>query len=269
MKHLNNTDSEKILVRVEDLWVKFNDHVVLKEINLKLKSKEILSIVGPNGGGKTTLIRAILGLIKPYRGKIEFDQCINYRKKGCIGYLPQRTQYDQNFPVNVEDVVSMSRYAQKGWWEKLNSEDKNIIFQALEVVDMIDYRSEHFNNLSGGQKQRVLIARALAVKPEMLILDEPSTGLDMVAQDNFYHLLVKLRDQLGLGIIMVSHDIGSVSLFIDRIACLKIKIHYHGKPENCIPSHALEEVFGKNVNFLYHDKECETCKKNHDHFIKS
>jgi zinc transport system ATP-binding protein len=127
---------------------------------------------------------------------------------------------------------------------------------------MEQFSQHHFGSLSSGQKQRILIARALAINPTMLILDEPATGLDAVAQDSFYHLLTALRDSEGLTIIMVSHDIGSVSLFVDKIACLNRKIHFHGAPAKCIESQeTMEAVFGKNVQFLFHDKNCETCTR--------
>lgn len=250
-------------VEIEGLTVKFNTNIILEDINLKILKEEIFSLVGPNGCGKTTLLKTIMGFIKPDKGVIKIlgKSPAKIKNSGKIGYLPQIKHYAFNYPVNVFDVVAMSRYAKKKIFEKLTNYDKEKITESIDKVGMSDYRNHHFGSLSGGQKQRVLIARALSVEPEILLLDEPSTGLDVVAQDSFYSLLVRIRDQMKLSVILVSHDIGSVSLFVDKIACLKKRIHFHGKPDECIPSHALEEVFGKNMTFLLHDKECETCRR--------
>jgi len=236
---------------------------VLEDIALRVGEKEILSIVGPNGSGQSTRLRVIMGFIRPSRGTVSI---FGYAPRsaygrGLIGYLPQNPVYESRYPLRVFDIVAMSRYARKKLIEKLDTVDLDLIRESLGLVDMADFETHPFGTLSGGQKQRVLIARALAVKPRILILDEPSTGLDAVAQDSFYGLLKKLRDENGLTILLVSHDIGSVSAIVDRIACLKQKIHFHGKPEECIPSPILETVFGKNVYFLRHDPDCETCRR--------
>jgi zinc transport system ATP-binding protein len=250
-------------VTLRDVWVRYNSRVVLEDINFSIEQKEILSIVGPNGSGKSTLLKTIMGFKDPFRGEISVMGKPPHKimKTGNIGYLPQDAHLDSHFPIKVFDVVAMSRYASKFLLERLNEKDEEIIDESLKKVEMLDFKDHHFGSLSGGQKQRVLIARSLARKPKILMLDEPATGLDTVAQDSFYHLLERLRDSENLTIIMVSHDIGSVSQIVDKIACLNRKIHFHGKPGDCIPSHALEKVFGKNVNFLLHDKKCETCER--------
>ncbi len=253
----------KPIILLQDVWVRYNHQTVLEDITLAIYPCEIVSIVGPNGSGKTTLINTILGFIEPYKGAVTvFDKNPSTMKQnGQIGYLPQSVEVDPKFPINVFDVVSMTRYALKSLNTRLTGKDREIVMQCLEKVEMEKLIHHHFGTLSGGQKQRVLIARALALQPKMLILDEPSTGLDAVAQDRFYHLLQKLRDKEDLTILMVSHDIGAVSGIVDQIACLNRKIHFHGKPEDCIPSEALERVFGKNVHFVLHDKNCEMCEK--------
>ena len=250
-------------VWMEDVWVSYDTTVVLENINLNIQEQEIVSIVGPNGGGKTTLLSTILGFKQPFRGGVRVlgEAPVKVQRSGLIGYLPQRSIHDHRFPVSVFDVVAMSRYARKGMWQRLNAEDRGRIEDALAKVGMAEYADHHFGSLSGGQQQRVVIARALARQPKILILDEPSTGLDAVAQDTFYHLLQTIRDAEGLTIIMVSHDIGTVSSVVDQIACLNKKIHFHGRPTDCIPSEALEKVFGKNIQFLVHDEHCETCEK--------
>jgi zinc transport system ATP-binding protein len=251
------------VVALENVWVRYNGNIILEDITLTISREEIVSIVGPNGSGKTTLLKAIMGFKEPFRGGIEVlgRSPAKIKKSGLIGYLPQGSQYDTQFPVNVFDVVAMARYSRKYLLEGLNRRDHSMIDESLEKVEMSDFKGHHFGSLSGGQKQRVLIARALAAHPEILILDEPSTGLDSVAQDNFYAMLLRLRDDESLTIIMVSHDIGSVSTVVDKVACLKKKIHFHGRPSECIPTEALAKVFGKDVYFLKHDKDCETCRE--------
>jgi zinc transport system ATP-binding protein len=251
------------VILMEDVWVRYEQRVVLEGITLTVQDKEIVSIVGPNGGGKTTLLNTILGFKKPFRGKVLVfgKDPTRTQKSGLIGYLPQISGYDRRFPVCVFDVVAMSSYARKGLGKGLDSDDRERILNALERVEMSDFADHHFGSLSSGQQQRVFIARALVGQPKLLILDEPSTGLDAVAQDTFYHLLRTIRDEEDLAIIMVSHDIGSVSSVVDRIACLNKKIHFHGKPQDCIPSEALEKVFGKHIHFLIHDEHCESCEK--------
>ena len=248
------------IVSCRDVWVSFGKNNVLEAISLNIFPQQIVSIVGPNGAGKTTLLYVLLGFIKPSRGEAEIlgGSPRRIRRLGRVGYLPQIREIDVNFPVSVYDVVAMGCYARKRLFEILNGADRQHIKAALEKVDAIDLRDHYFGNLSGGQKQRVLIARALAMDPDILLLDEPSTGLDAVAQDSFYQLLSNLRDE-GMTILMVSHDIGAVSSFVDRIACMNRRIHFHGRPQDCIMPETLEKVFGKHVHFLLHDKECETC----------
>jgi zinc transport system ATP-binding protein len=252
------------IITVQNLWVKYNSTVALEDITLDIRQKEIVSIVGPNGSGKTTLIKTIMGFKQPSRGNISVlgKSPSAIMSAGAIGYLPQNAVYDTRFPVRAFDVVAMSCFAKKRFIERLTRRERKHVLAMLERVEMEKLANHHFGSLSSGQKQRILIARALAIDPVILILDEPATGLDAVAQDGFYHLLATLRDTEGFTIIMVSHDIGSVSLFSDTIACLNRKIHFHGTPAKCIESEkTLEAVFGKNVQFLFHDKNCETCTR--------
>ncbi len=248
---------------MQGVWVRYGSAVVLEDIYLTVDPGEILSIVGPNGSGKSTLLRTAMGFTPPSAGEVRVYGLppADIRRSGLVGYLPQRSAYNADFPLSAFDVVAMSRYARATIVERLHTEDRKQIDNALDRVEMSTHRDRHFGSLSGGERQRVLIARALALHPRMLILDEPSTGLDAVAQDNFYRLLVDLRDNEGMTIIIVSHDIGSVSAIVDRVACLKQKIHFHGRPSDGMPTEALEKVFGRDVYFLHHDQNCETCRR--------
>jgi zinc transport system ATP-binding protein len=262
--HTRSVSGDQFAVSMKNVSVRYGELVALKDITLHVPYRTIVSIVGPNGGGKTTLLNTLLGFVKPYRGSVRVlgQPPKQIQNSGRIGYLPQMMDVNQNFPLRVWDVVAMSRYCRKKILERLNHRDKELIRQALERVDMFSLKATPFHSLSMGQKQRVLIARALARLPDILILDEPSTGLDAVAQDSFYKLLETLRSEFQITVLIVSHDIGSVSAVVDQIACLNRMIHFHGKPGERIPSPVLERVFGKDVRFLIHDERCETCKGN-------
>jgi len=252
--------NETVIV-LEDVWVRYADQPVLEGIHFSVSEGEIVSVVGPNGSGKTTLLNTLLGFKQPFRGRIRIygKSPEAVRHSGLIGYLPQNPETDTRFPVSAADVVSMTIRGRRPVFQRMTREDRERIRRMLGRVGMEGQAGHHFGSLSGGQKQRVLIARALALDPRLLILDEPSTGLDAVAQDSFYALLQSLRDTEGLTILMVSHDIGAVSGIVDRIACLNRRIHFHGRPSDNIPSEALEKVFGRDVQLVFHDRHCDTC----------
>jgi zinc transport system ATP-binding protein len=245
------------VIELQNVWVRYNGSVILEDVTLDVGAGEILSIVGPNGSGKSTLLRTIMGFKAPFRGSVRvLGSEPRKAPRGAIGYLPQKSAVDMTMPVSVFDVVAMARYAARSMFERLNGEDMAIIGRALEAAEITGLRDHHFGSLSEGQKQRTLIARAIAVQPRILLLDEPSTGLDAVAQDNFYQMLLSLRESMGLAIVMVSHDIGAVSRIVDRLACLKTRLHFHGSPGDCIADKSLADVFGKNVYYVSHDKNC-------------
>lgn len=254
--------SEKA-VSLNDLTIVLGGNKVLEGIDMEIQQKEIVAVVGPNGAGKTTLLRAIMGCIKPTGGRIKVfgETPAKARSKSFFGYVPQSSQYEKNFPLSAFDVVSLSRYAKKRYFEKLDGADSEIISDSLNTVGMTDNAVKRFGDLSGGQRQRVLIARALAVEPKILVLDEPSTGLDTVAQDAFYKLLAELREKKNLTVILVSHDIGAVSYYIDTVACLNRKMHFHGKLEGCLQDENIRKLFGDNVKILVHDENCATCRR--------
>jgi len=251
-------------VDLKDVWVRFNADWVLKGVNVDLPAGKIFGVVGPNGGGKTTLLKAMIGLIKPQKGRVLIfgqDPQNSRFNRSVIGYLPQLQNFYPNFPVNALDVVLMGLYKKKGLISRINSRDKQIALKALSFVGMEQNASRLFGELSGGQQQRVSIARALVSQPRLLILDEPATGVDIVAQESFYQLLADMRDQVGITIIIVSHDIGVISAYVDSIACLRQVIHYHGSPKECLDSGMVTKVFGHEINVILHDEHCFTCDK--------
>jgi len=245
-------------IEIFDLYVYLGGRYVLEDINIQIEEGEIVAIVGPNGGGKTTLIRTILGLIKPEKGIIKiFGKNIKEAiKEGIIGYLPQRADYEIDFPFSALDVVMLGLINKK----MSEKEKRKEALKYIEYVGMSGFEDKPFSKLSGGQKQRISIARVLASEPKIMFLDEPSTGIDVVAQEGFYDFLKRLRDEKGITIVMVSHDIGVVGNFVDKVAGLNKKLHYFGPPKQFLQKDILFNLYGSEVKLLIHSPECITCQ---------
>lgn len=252
-------------VELKSLNVNLNGIEVLSNINLHLRKDRFLGIVGPNGSGKTTLLRAILGLVKPASGEILVfgKDPREMTKRGMCGYLPQHLNVDITFPATNLDVVLMGLHGRLGMFRRPSKEDRVKAVELLATMGMSGYENHIFGALSGGQQQRVSIARALISDPKLLILDEPSTGVDVVGQEDFYHLLKGLQKRLQLTIIMVSHDIGTISAYVDEVACLNVTLHYHGNPLGALNDKVLKKLYGKSVEILMHRKLCEKCERLH------
>lgn len=244
------------VVDIKDLWVSLDHDFILREVNLQIQQGTFLGLIGPNGGGKTTLLQVVLGLVRPDKGQVRVfgRPPWHHRNKGLIGYVPQRAFADLSFPVSVFDVVMMGRYSKIGLWHKATAEDRRRVLEKLEAVDMVHLRDRPIGHLSGGEQQRVFIARALACDPRMLLLDEPTSGVDSKAQGAFYQLLGKLKEDLSLTIVLVSHDIGVIPYHTDEIACLNQKLHHHGKCTEVLDGKALSKVYGCEVEMLVHGK---------------
>jgi zinc transport system ATP-binding protein len=244
------------VVDIRDLWVSVNHEEILQGIDLQIREGTFLGLIGPNGGGKTTLLRTILGLVEPDRGQVRvFDLPPgNAGNRGRIGYLPQRAYADLSFPVSVFDVVLMGRYSHIGLWRRVSAEDRRQALEKLEAVGMGRFKDRPIGHLSGGEQQRAFIARALASEPSLLLLDEPTSGVDTAAQESFYRLLGRLKRDLSLTIVLVSHDIGVIPSHTDEIACLNHKLHLHGKCPDVLDAKALSKVYGCEVELLVHGK---------------
>ena len=267
INHETEVENKKaVFVDLQDVWVSYYKKWVLKSIYLKCYQGEIFGIVGPNGGGKSTLLKVILGLVRPQKGVVNlFGHKPDKHNRLEVGYLPQISKADRSFPVTVLDVVLMGLYNRLGFFKRPGNRSREVAMEMLSEINMADHAGKPFGNLSGGQQQRVHIARALASKPKLLVLDEPSTGVDSVAQEDFYELLVKFRDEMNISVIMVSHDIGVITAHADRIACLNLQIHYHGEPDPCFEPEIMQKLYGKDLNVIVHDSKCVTCFKKHEH----
>jgi zinc transport system ATP-binding protein len=251
-------------IEINNLIIKLNGREVLKNINLSLNEGQFIGIVGPNGGGKTTLLRAILGLMKPTSGEIRIfgrppEEVL---KTGCMfGYLPQILKVKPDFPIRVIDVVMMGRYGRVGILRWPGEKDRKKAIEYLSMMGVEELRNVPFGQLSGGQQQRASIARALAGEPKILILDEPNTGIDVIGQGDFYHLLKGLQKRFGITILMASHDIGTITAYVDEIACLNYTFHYQGNPLGALNENVLTELYGKNVDLLLHTDICDKCER--------
>jgi zinc transport system ATP-binding protein len=244
------------VVDINGLWVSLNGDYILQEIDLKIQEGVFLGLIGPNGGGKTTLLQTILGLVKPSRGRVRvFGVPPGHRRsRGRIGYLPQRAYADLSFPVTALDVAMMGRYSRVGLWRRPSAQDRQRVLEKLAAVEMDHLKDRPIGQLSGGEQQRVFIARALASEPSMLLLDEPTSGVDSKAQDAFYRFLGKLKQELSLTIVLVSHDIGVIPYHTDEIACLNRELHLHGSCPDVLDGDVLRRVYGCEVELLVHGK---------------
>lgn len=202
-------ENSKPLVRIENLSVCYDGHEALHEATLTVYERDFLGIIGPNGGGKTTLIKAILGLIKPRGGSITyFDSNFQPADSLKIGYLPQYSAFDVRFPITVEEVVSAGLLAGKSLFHRFSRAERRALSDILEMLELAPLAQRSISALSGGQRQRVLMARALIGQPQLLILDEPSTYIDIDSQHQLYQLLHTINEHCA--IILVSHDIEAV-----------------------------------------------------------
>lgn len=231
-----------------------DDRCALRGVTLSVRTGERLGILGPNGGGKTTLLKLTLGLLRGQRGRIRVlgMDPERARRERVIGYVPQRIEAELAFPVSARQVVAMSASRGVPPWSRLSGEAAERVHRSLEVVGALDQADRPIGRLSGGQLQRVMIARALAGNPRILLLDEPTVGIDVGGQQRFAELIRTVHDRLGLTIIMVSHDLRSIAAGCDRVACLNRTLHSHVTPAGLTPE-VLAEVFRHDVAAVFGD----------------
>lgn len=245
------------LISLKNVDFKYENTLVLSKVNFEINRGDYVTFIGPNGGGKTTLLKLILGFIKPLNGEVELKV-----KKKRIGYIPQKAvNFDSNFPASVHEVVSMGRIASKGFFNLLNQKDYEKIEEALKFVEMWEQKNEKIGELSGGQQQRVFIAKALCSEPEILILDEPTTGIDKKSRENFYEMLKKLNKN-GMTLILVSHDISAIVNDVNKVFCVNQKVNVHDdiseleRKENKFLC-----AYPENVKFIAHEHNNKRGKK--------
>lgn len=226
----------------------------LRDVTLDVAPGARLGVLGPNGGGKSTLLKLTLGLIRPTHGEITVFGLSPHAasSQGLVGYVPQRSGAEQAFPLSVRQVVEMGPALRLPPWRGLSRQDRDGVEAALTAVGALSIADAHVGSLSGGQFQRVQIARALASRPKLLLLDEPTVGIDVAGQQQFAELLARLRDDFGITVMVVSHDIRTVASGCDRVACLSRTLHSHVAPEGLTPG-VLAEVFRHDVAAIFGD----------------
>lgn len=226
----------------------------VENITFDVREGECLGILGPNGGGKSTLVKLTLGLLEGGLGSIRVfgESPKSARDLGLVGYVPQRMGAELAFPLSVRQVVEMAAMRGVRPWSGLGVERSARVSRAISVVGMDEFSGRAIGKLSGGQIQRVMIARALAAAPRLLLLDEPTVGIDVAGQQRFADLLSRVRSELGLTVIIVSHDIRAIAGACDRVACLSRTLHFHDAPGGLTPA-VLAEVFRHDVSGIFGD----------------
>jgi zinc transport system ATP-binding protein len=246
------------VLEIEDITYRYHDRNVIENVSLTIKQGDFLGLVGPNGSGKSTLIKTILGLIKPDKGKVKlFGQEIEkFKSWENIGYVSQKANsFNSGFPATVFEVVAMGLVGKKGLFSFQNKSDKRLISEAISTVGMNEFKNRNIGELSGGQQQRVFIARALVSDPKLLILDEPTVGVDIQNVQSFYSLLSTLNREKGLTLLLVSHDVGVISEKVTDVACINKTLHFHGDREayKQYEKSNLSSFYGHDVKIITHD----------------
>lgn len=248
-------EQEKVYIELNDVSFAYKNTPVLENVSFKIHRGEYLGIIGPNGGGKTTLIRIILGLIHPTSGSISlFGQSSHdFKEKYRIGYVPQRaTQADKNFPATVFEVVRSGRIPRLGLFNGFTKKDDEVVEKVLTLTGIDRYRNTLIGNLSGGERQRAYIARALASEPDILILDEPTVGVDIGAQRIFHGFLSSLNTDHAMTIIFVSHDVDVVSQETKTVLGLNHVVFCYGPVQELLNENLLKGLYGNHVETPTH-----------------
>lgn len=236
------------ILRAESLSMRYESGFALEDISFELEAGERLAVVGPNGAGKSTLLKIITGLLTPTNGQVHI---YGHEPGGhiCIAYIPQRSQADWSFPVSVADVVMMGRIGKLGLFRNPKSRDREIVRHALEVVGMTRLAKRQINQLSGGQQQRMFIARTLAQEAELMLMDEPLSGLDVNSQDDIFRILNELRQQ-GVTVLISLHDLNMAAQLFDRVMLLNHQLIGLGSPEEVLTPENLIAAYGGHLRLV-------------------
>lgn len=236
------------VIEVRGLSAGYDGDLVLEGVDLTVRERDFVGIIGPNGGGKSTLVKVLLGLIAPVSGTVRVLGTTPQAARGRVGYVPQFLEFDRHFPVRVWDVVRMGRLGTRPMFRRYTPEDDVVVEESLRRVDALPLAHLPVGELSGGQRQRVLVARALATEPDLLLLDEPTASVDPTLQGSMYEYLKQLNERVT--ILLVTHDIGAISRHVKTVGCLNRRFHYHGSSE--LSPQVLEEVYECPIDLIAH-----------------
>lgn len=233
---------------MKNVWVSYDTQTVLEDINLTVYETDFIGLIGPNGGGKTTLLKSLIGLLQPSSGEIRIMGQSVAEGRCHIGYVPQLIEFDRQFPIRVWEVVQMGLLGCRKPFSPLSSAEREVIHYALKQVDMVDLSQRAIGELSVGQRQRVYIARALTSNPQILLLDEPTANIDPQVAGSIYELLRRINQTVT--IVMVSHDMNAVSAYVKSIGCLNRRLHYHGSKE--VTQDMMEAIYECPIDLIAH-----------------
>ncbi|GGE06319.1 zinc ABC transporter ATP-binding protein [Marinithermofilum abyssi] len=246
------------VLELQNIYFSYGEQPVLEGVDLSLKQGEFLGLVGPNGSGKSTLIKLALGRLSPDRGSVSlFGRPIRqFKDWPKVGYVSQKaSSFNLGFPATVREVVASGLYGKLGLFHRMKDRHWEQVQDAIAQVGLETLARRNIGELSGGQQQRALIARALVSDPQLLVLDEPTVGVDAESVDRFYRLLAHLHRDKGLTLLLVTHDIGAITTYVDRIACLNKRLFFHGDSREFENrrSEILSAAYGHEVQILEHD----------------
>jgi zinc transport system ATP-binding protein len=244
------------LFEMQNLSASYGDTIVLSDINFRVSENDFIGVIGPNGGGKTTLLKIILGLVKPDQGRLVFNNELVSGKS--IGYLPQMSTGDISYPVTVTDIILSGLMIKKSIVSRMSSYDKKMAGKVMAELGLSGMESSSLNELSGGQMQRVFLGRAIIGNPKLLLLDEPANFVDTTFENDFYEKLKELNNRMA--ILMVSHDVGIISSHIKSFACVNRSLHYHDSHE--ITNDDLQ-AYGCPIQLITHGEVPHTVLKIH------
>ncbi len=240
-------DTNTPIVTLDDVSFAYNREPVIEDVNLAIHPGDFIAMIGPNGGGKTTLLKLVLGLLKPSQGTIRVMGQPALKAAPGIGYVPQNVHINSSFPITALDIVLMGKLDPQKRWSRYSADDRREAREALERLQMTAYAETRINELSGGQRQRVFIARALVTQPALLLLDEPTASIDTRGQADFFRLLETLNRDIT--IMVVSHDLLVISRYVKSVACVNKRLHYHNQAE----------ITGEMLDTMYNCTVEEVC----------
>ena len=249
----------EILISLKNVTVKYDTTTALEGVSLDIYPTDFLGIIGPNGGGKTTLVKAILGAL-PYSGEISYSPTLFEHGNRLIGYMPQQSDFDRSFPISVIEVVMSGLQAEKGLFSRYTAEDRKRAMDLLEMAGIQDIADRQISEISGGQMQRALLCRAVILEPKLLILDEPTNFVDNKFENELYTLLHRLNERMA--IVMVSHDLGTITSVVKSIVCVNRSVHRHDS--NIITAEQLEN-YHCPIQIISHGHIPHTVLEHHHH----
>jgi len=252
-EHLWATAAVIPLVELFEVSNSYDHTVALQNVSLKIRSGQFMAIVGPNGGGKTTLLRTILGMVRPDSGKVLLrGEILSRSSLQRIGYVPQLETIDWNFPITVEEVITMGFFVKNRWFGGIGAEAKRKLDNIMERLNLTGLGKRHIRELSGGQQQAVFIGRALVGDPELILLDEPASGLDIRSRDDVIHFLHEINHQ-GVAIVLTAHDLNWVAAHLPWAVCLNHRVIAEGRPNEVFNPDVLKEAYSGELVVIHQD----------------